>query len=189
MSGLLGWDQAATVWINQHHSLWLDILLMPVAWLGEAGLWAVLFLLAMLIWGGRRERLLTLILAGGLLATELLLMPWFRELWPRPRPYLYLPEIRQMGVPWSSPSFPSAHMHLWVQATLLYGLAYRRALGPLVALTLLTAYSRPYAGMHHVLDVAAGMGLGAVMGLLEVLVAKQAGLLGGRGRPERPSQG
>lgn len=177
MHSLLTWDQTATIWINQHHSPVLDAIFMPISWFAEAGAGWILIMLLLLIFGKRRERLLTLILLGGLLTTELLLMPLFREYAFRPRPYTYLPGIRQMGVAWGGNSFPSGHAHLWAQATLLYGLAYRRWLGPLIVLSLLTFYSRPYAGAHHVLDVAAGVGLGGVMGLIEVAVAARVGLM------------
>lgn len=183
MDTLLTWDQSATLWINQHHSLVLDAILMPVSWLGEAGAGWVLIMLLLLIFGKRRERLLTLVFLAGLLTTELLLMPLFREYAFRPRPYTYLPGIRQMGIAWKGNSFPSGHAHLWTQATLLYGLAYRRWLWPLIVLTLLTVYSRPYAGAHHVLDVIAGMGLGGVMGLIEVAAATKLGLMAGSTTP------
>ena len=177
MNGILTWDQLATIWINQHHNVVLDAILMPVSWFGEGGVGWIVVMVALLIFGKRRERLLTLIFIGGLLITEFALMPLFREYAYRPRPYTYLADIRALGVHWQTTSFPSGHAHLWAQATLIYGLAYRRWLWPLIVLTLITLYSRPYAGMHHVLDVIAGVGLGGVMGLIEVAVASKAGLL------------
>ena len=177
MEQILLWDRAATLWINQHHHVVLDALLMPVAWFGEAGVGWIVVMLALLIFGGRRERLVTLVFIGGLLLTEYALMPALRELWPRQRPHMYLQGIRALGVPWEKPSFPSAHAHLWTQATIFYGVAYRRWLWPLILLSVITFYSRPYAGMHHVLDVLGGIGLGGVMGLLELAVAGKLGLL------------
>ena len=185
MADLVATDQALTLWINQHHCPVLDAVLMPVAWFGEAGIGWILVAALLLLFGRRRERLLTLVFLVGLAVTEYLLMPLLRDLWPRPRPYMYLEGIRQLGVRWKKFSFPSAHLHLWTQATLLYGVAYRRWLWPLVVLTLLTFYSRPYAGMHHVLDCLAGVGLGGVMGLLELAAASRLGLLR---PPERASE-
>ncbi len=175
---ILHWDRAATLWINQHHNVVLDWLLMPVAWFGEAGIGWIAVILILLAFGGRKERLVTLVFVVGLITTEYLLMPALRDLWPRPRPYTYIEGIRQLGVPWDKPSFPSAHGHLWAQATILYGLAYRRWLWPLIVLSVLTCYSRPYAGAHHVLDVIGGIGLGGVIGLLELAAAAKLGLVG-----------
>ncbi len=177
MNTLLTWDQVATLWINQHHNLMLDAILMPISWFGEAGVGWIAVMLLLLIFGKRRLRLLTLVLAGGLIVTEFLVMPLFREYAFRPRPYTYLPGIRSLGVQWTTTSFPSAHAHLWAQVTLLYGVAYRRWLWPLIVLSLLTFYSRPYAGAHHVLDVVGGLGLGGVMGLIEVAVANKMRLM------------
>ena len=177
MEGLIAADQAATLWINQHHNVVLDALVMPVAWFGEGGAGWIIIVLGLLIFGGRRERLVTLVFVGGLVITEYTLVPALRELWPRQRPHMYLEGIRALGIHWEKPSFPSAHTHLWTQATILYGVAYRRWLWPLIALSVITFYSRPYAGMHHILDVLGGIGLGGVMGLLELAVASKLGLL------------
>ncbi len=185
MDRILAADESATVWISQHHNVVLDALVMPVAWLGEAAAGWIVAMLLLLVFGGRRERLLTVVFVCGLLATELLLMPVLREWWPRPRPYTYLPDVRQLGVRWESSSFPSAHMHLWMAGTLLYGVAYRRWLWPLIILTLITGYSRPYAGMHHVLDVLVGTVVGAVVGLVELAVAGRLGLVAGPAAAER----
>jgi len=173
MDRLVALDQQLTLWVNQHHYPVLDWLVMPVAWLGEAGVGWLVVMLALLIFGGRRERLVTLIYFAGLILTEKLVVPWLRDLWPRPRPYTYLPDVRQLGVRWTSYSFPSAHMHLWMAVAVLYGAMYPRWRGLLIAITVITAYSRPYAGMHHVLDVLAGTALGAVMGALELGVARK----------------
>ncbi len=178
VNDLIAWDQAATLWINQHHHVVLDALLLPVSYFGEAGVGWIAIMLALLIFGKRRERLLTLVCLAGLLLTEFAWMPLFRQYAFRPRPYTYLPGVRLLGVPWAFTSFPSGHAHLWAQATIFYGRAYRRWLWPLIVLSALTCYSRPYVGAHHVLDVVAGLGLGGVMGLVEVAVAARLGLMG-----------
>lgn len=131
----------------------------------------------MLVFGRRRERLLALTFIGGVLVTELLVMPWLRELWPRPRPFTYLPGIRTLGPRWDFPSFPSAHAHLWTQAALLFGVAYPRLRWPLLAMLVLTLYSRPYVGNHHVLDTLAGAAVGGVTGGVELAIAGRLGLV------------
>lgn len=169
---ILAWDRAVTLWINQHHHVILDIILTPVSLFGEGGWGWIIIALLLLIFGRRKERIATACFAVGLVVTEFLLMPELRDLWMRPRPYTYMEGIRTLGVEWPHPSFPSAHMHLWAQATIVYGLLYRRWLWPLVILAVLTGYSRPYAGMHHVIDVFGGAALGGVMGTLELYTAR-----------------
>ncbi|MGI5816521.1 MAG: hypothetical protein ACOX9R_00315 [Armatimonadota bacterium] len=44
-------------------------------------------------------------------------------------------------------------------------------------LLVLTLYSRPYVGNHHVLDVMGGVSLGLAMGWIDLLVADRLGVL------------
>ena len=177
MHWLIAADQAWTLWINQHHSLLLDVVMVPVAYAGEVGIGWLLVAGLMLGLGRRRERLLALLFLVVLAITDMLLCAVLREAWPRPRPYMYLPGIRRIGVPWDTTSFPSAHAYLWVEATVLFGAAYRRAFWPLVALSLITFYSRPYCGMHHVLDVLGGIALGLPVAFGELWLATRWGLI------------
>ncbi|MEA3403129.1 MAG: phosphatase PAP2 family protein [Armatimonadota bacterium] len=188
MDAVLAADRAATLWINQHHHLVLDVLLSGLSYLGDAGIAWMLVALALLIFGRRRERLLAVIFIGGLLLTELVAMPFLRELWPRPRPYIYMPQIRTLGPIWPGSSFPSAHGHLLGQATLLFGVAYRRFRWPLIVLLVLSLYSRPYVGMHHALDALAGAMVGFAMGGVELAVAGKLGLLAAEEKQREPIQ-
>ena len=67
MEQLLSLDTAATRWINQHWNKWLDIIFLPVSYLGDAGLWPVLFLVGFLIFGDRRLRIISLLFGATLL--------------------------------------------------------------------------------------------------------------------------
>lgn len=180
MTGILQIDQAATLWINQHHNAALDALLVGVSYLGDGGIAWLLAAIAMLIFGGRRTRLLALIFIIGLIVTESAIMPALRELWNRPRPFIYMPEIRTLGPRWDRPLFPSAHAHLWGQAVLLFGVAFPRLRRPLIALGILSLYARPYVGNHHVLDTLAGALVGLGIGGLDLFVAERLRLLGKR---------
>lgn len=185
MDRILALDQHLTLWINQHHSPVLDVLFTVVSRLGDAGVAWLIVAAIMLIVGRRRERLLALIFVTGLLAAEFLIMPWMRELWPRPRPFTYLPGIRTLGPRWEFPSFPSAHAHLWAQAMLLFAVAYPRLRWPLTVMLVLTLYSRPYVGNHHVLDALTGAAIGFAIGGLELAVAGKLGLIGRGGTPDQ----
>lgn len=169
---IAAWDRAVTLWINQHHTPLLDVIFRALSLFGDGGWGWIVVILFLLIFGGRKERIASACLAAGLLTTEFLLMPYAREIWPRPRPFTYMEGIRTIGHEWDRPSFPSAHMHLWAQVTIVYGLLWRKWLWPLLILTLLTGYSRPYAGMHHVIDVFAGTALGAIVGVIELYAAR-----------------
>lgn len=177
MDALLAWDQAATLWINQHQNPVLTYLLMPPSMASEGGWAFILLAIGLLVFGPRRAKLVSLVFIGGLLLTEFALMPIFRDLWLRPRPFTYMEAIHTVGHKWDRPSFPSAHAHLWLQATVLFGVVFRSWRWPLILLSALVCYARPYAGVHHVLDVIAGIGLGTAIGLLDIAAASALGLL------------
>ena len=177
MEQLILLDRQLTLWINGHHHPVLDLLFGMVSRLGDAGVAWMAVAIMLLIFGARRDRLMALIFVSVLVMTEYIAMPWFRELWPRPRPFTYLAEIRTIGPTWGNPSFPSSHAHLWVQATLLFVVAYPRLAWPLVVMTLLSLYSRPYVGNHHVLDVVGGSIVGLGAGTLGLTIASKLGLV------------
>lgn len=184
MQAVVEFDRQLTLWINQHHHPLLDLLLGSVSRLGDAGVAWLVVIAFLLMFGARRERILSLIFLTGLVFTEYIAMPMLQGAWDRPRPFMYMESIRTIGPEWQRPSFPSSHSHLWGQAALLFAVAYPRLRSPLVVLLVLTLYSRPYVGNHHVLDVLAGVSLGLAVGGLEVLVGYKLGVLR---RPAAPA--
>lgn len=167
---LLDLDTQALLWINSHHSVWLDALLMPVAWAGElAAIWVVLCLCA-LIFGRKEQRILAMVLLAAILITDRLIAAPIGTLVPRTRPYLALEGVRQMGIAWHSGSFPSGHAHsVWI-ATILLGARHRMLVVPLVLFALLTCISRPYSGMHYPGDVLGGSLIGIASGTVTAVL-------------------
>ena len=165
MHGVLALDRQLLFWINGHHNPVLDAILLPVAYAGEvAAIW-LLVILAMLIFGKSRERKTALLLLITMILVDRLIAANLGHLFDRPRPYVAFPDtIRQMGVRWTSGSFPSGHAHSVCVAAIILGSRYRRLLWPLVAFAVLTLYSRPYFGMHYPLDTLAGAVIGTAAG-------------------------
>ena len=174
---LILFDIQVTQWINQLHHPVADVIFGVVSRLGDAGAAWMAVAVMLAIFGARRERVTTLIFVSILMMTEYLIMPYLRELWPRPRPFLYLEGIRTIGPEWDRPAFPSSHSHLWVQATVLFAGVYPRLRWPLIVLMVLSLYSRPYVGNHHVLDVVGGAVVGLGAGMLGLTIASKLGLI------------
>ncbi|MFP4248558.1 MAG: phosphatase PAP2 family protein [Armatimonadota bacterium] len=177
MDAVLELDRQLTLWINHHHNPVLDLLFGTVSRLGDAGVAWLVVIAVLLMFGTRRDRIIAVVFLAGLLITEYLAMPALRGLWYRPRPFVYMESIRTIGPAWQRPAFPSSHAHLWGQAALLFAVAYPRLKWPLIVLLVLSLYSRPYVGNHHVLDVLAGVTLGLAVGVLDILVVKKLGVL------------
>jgi len=180
MLRILELDKQALFWINAHHNPVLDAILLPVAYAGEvAAIW-ILVCLGMLIFGKSRERKTALLLLVTMIAVDRLLAANLGHLFDRPRPYVAFPDtIRQMGVRWTSGSFPSGHAHSVCLAAIILGSRYRKLIWPLVTFAVLTLYSRPYFGMHYPMDTLAGALLGIAVGFgvlgIERLIDRRKG--------------
>lgn len=167
---MLDLDRQALLWINAHHNVLFDAILAPVAYAGEMGAIWILIALYLLIAGkpGYRRTAVTM-LATMILVDRLFAAP-IGSIFDRARPYIAIEGIRQLGVPWTSGSFPSGHAHsVWVAAIVLAN-RWRKLTWPLVIFAVLTCYSRPYFGMHYPLDTIAGAVLGIAAGLTVVTV-------------------
>jgi membrane-associated phospholipid phosphatase len=188
VDGVLELDRQLTLWINQHHNPVLDVLVGTVSRLGDAGVAWLMVIGVLLMFGTRRDRIIAVVFLAGLLITEYLAMPALRVLWYRPRPFVYMESIRTIGPEWQRPAFPSSHAHLWGQAALLFAVAYPRLKWPLLVLLVLSLYSRPYVGNHHVLDVLAGVTLGLSIGALDIVAVKKLGVFERETEDEEPGQ-
>jgi len=167
----LAWDQAAQRWINRHHHPIADWVLRGVSAIGDGGAVWILTGLALLIFGRGSARITGALLLGAMLVADRLIGAPLGWLSHRTRPYLADPAIRHLGAAWAGSSFPSAHAHSVVIATILLGSQYRRTVPALCLFALLTLYSRPYLGMHYPLDTLGGAAIGLAVGLAARRVA------------------
>lgn len=177
MDQIFTWDKNALIWINSHHNSFLDALLIPISYAGElAALWIILSL-GMLIFGKSRERKTALLFIIVLLVVDRVFSAMLGHMLPRVRPCEAIEGIRQLGIHWTSGSFPSGHAHSVWLATIIFGSRYPKWIIPMVVFSVLTCYSRPYMGMHYPLDVIGGSLLGVAAGFatlgIERLIVKQ----------------
>ncbi|MFB3880076.1 MAG: phosphatase PAP2 family protein [Armatimonadota bacterium] len=160
MNPLLAPDRQAFLWINGHHNVVLDVLLIPVSYAGELSAIWIAICLGLLICGRPADKkLAAAVLIAMFLADQLIGHP-LAHAFRRERPYLALEGVRHIGVQWQGNSFPSGHaISVWI-AALLLRTRWPRLTTPFVAFALLTLYSRPYLGMHYPLDVVGGSAIG-----------------------------
>ncbi len=175
LHNLLQLDRQSLLWINSHHSLALDVVLLPVSFAGECGAIWVLAGLALLIFGKGETRRTGLVLLLTMLIVDRLIGAPLAHWANRTRPYLAIAGVRHLGIAWKGSSFPSAHAHsVWIAAIVL-GSRWPRLRWPLIAFAVLTCYARPYLGMHYPLDVLAGAAMGIVAGLAAARVNESVG--------------
>lgn len=148
------------------------MILFPVAWAGEVAVIWILIFLAMLIFGKSRERKTAVLFMLTIILVDRLIAPRLGDLFDRPRPYVALAGIRQVGVRWTSGSFVSGHAHSVCIAAIILGSRYRKLIWPLVVFAVLTCYSRPYFGMHYPMDTLAGAALGTASGFAALAIEK-----------------
>lgn len=144
--------------------------------------------LLMLVFGGRRGRILGLMIAIGVLLTDQVSSQLIKPLVDRARPCFVVEGVSELLPQANSPSFPSSHATNMFGAATLFWLAGKPrapwALAFVVAA--LVAVSRVYVGVHYPSDVVAGALLGILIGgLVFSLVTRFLPLEGGRGRRPR----
>jgi undecaprenyl-diphosphatase len=138
--------------------------------------WRILFfllILAMLIFGKKRERIaavqVLIILAIGDASTNLLIKPLFGRI----RPCNVFPQVHLLAGCSHSGSFPSSHVvNIFAAATIL-AFFYRRVWIIWLGIAVLVSFSRIYVGVHYPLDVLGGAFYGILWGVLVVVIAKR----------------
>jgi membrane-associated phospholipid phosphatase len=136
-----------------------------------------------LLWKGNvRLRLCILLLVLILPLGDACICNTIKHAVARPRPFVTLPEARNVRQPsakatsrhksmnqgvdmaanqGSRTSMPSSHAANWFAATMILFLFYRRSLWFMLPLALAVSFSRVYNGVHYPSDVLAGAILGA----------------------------
>ncbi len=179
---MLSWEKPVLDWVNGHHHPLLDGILTAASAVGEWGICWILLLAALFFWGKPEHRRVAVILGAAMLVASVCLVLPLRFSFPRDRPYMVFPEVRQLGLALTGASFPSGHAQsAWLAAVVL-GAHFRRFLLPLLLFALIVSYSRLYCGMHYPLDVIAGAGIGMTVGTLTVTLARVGEPRSGRSR-------
>lgn len=171
-------DRKLMIWI--HHD-WRNPVLDPVfIWFHDSKHFIIplaLVWLYLIIRGGRRGRILALLLAVGLLLTDQISSHLLKPLVGRERPCFALDEVTALVHQVHSRSFPSSHATNNFGAATILWLVRRGAWAWWLAVAGLVALSRVYLGVHYPSDIVAGMFLGIGIGFLVVFAARKTKLL------------
>jgi undecaprenyl-diphosphatase len=169
----LNLDQNIVAAINGQHFFLLDYLFLAISYLGEYGI--IWIILAAIVFyfdkkNGRRNALLILLAVIIEVAVNDGII---KHIFYRPRPYLLMENIHQLGPMWKSSSFVSGHTASSIAAGLILIWKYKKWLWPIIIFTLLMAYSRLYLGMHYPTDILGGIIVGSLSATAAVAILRK----------------
>ncbi len=151
-------DTELFLYVNSFYEPALANLLYVITFLGsvEMGLiWvALLFIIK------RRDLALYVLVA---LLIEVAYVYTTKELVNRPRPYEALTNIHYVGTEFGK-SFPSGHAAGAFMVALVLGTKVKKALIPLLLISVFVSVARVYIGVHYPFDVIGGAIAGAIIG-------------------------
>ena len=172
-------DSSIILWINGHHTEWLDTLMWYVS---TPSTWFPLYilLLALVGWRFRSWKVVLLVLAGFIVAVGLsdifcsgILKPLVCRLRPTHEPSLD-PLHLVNGYTGGRFGFCSSHAANTMACGLLFSLLFRNktATAGLMVWVALNCYSRMYLGAHYPSDIIAGLLIGALWAVLVFLALR-----------------
>ena len=170
---MLNADNSILLWINGHHTEWLDTLMWaissPYTWLP-----LYLILIALVAWRFRSWKVALFIILGFIVAVVLseticsgVLKPLVCRLRPTHEPALD-PLHLVNGYTGGRYGFCSSHASNTITIATLFSLLYRNKIATAVLLTwvALNCYSRMYLGAHYPTDILVGLLIGALLAAL-----------------------
>lgn len=172
MQFLQDYDFAILDWISGHFKCaFLDAVMPVISFLGNAGWFWIAAAIVLLITKKYRRvgAAVALALIFGLIVGNLTLKPLIARI----RPYDVRPYIELLVSKPSDFSFPSGHTLASFEAATAIMLGDKRLGIPALILAVLIAFSRLYLYVHYPSDVAAGIVLGVLFGVIATAVVRR----------------
>jgi undecaprenyl-diphosphatase len=128
----------------------------------------------LLWWKGNKERRMLAVCSVIVIAiTDLVVSSWLKPLIDRPRPCHVLTGINMLVDCGAGLSMPSSHAANAFGQALFWGMSTSRWRWQLLVAAFLVAISRVFVGVHYPADVLVGSAVGAVVGAVIYILARQ----------------
>lgn len=161
---ILAWDEAMLLWVHRRQRPLLTRLLRHITHLGDARSWTFLGVILLAVGTAETTRLGGQVALGA--GTAALLAQVVKRLSGRRRPSDGIAGFEALVANPDAFSFPSGHTAAAVAMAVAWA-GEGAALGPVAtAFAATVAFSRVYLGAHYPLDVAVGVLLGLVGGVV-----------------------
>jgi len=130
-----------------------------------------IFWLILVIKGGKRGRIAAVGILLLITASDQISSSLIKNLVERIRPCNALPDVNILAGCTSSFSFPSSHAVNNFAFAVFFSKLYPRFKVSFYIIAVLTAFSRPYVGVHYPSDIIAGALIGSLIGYLFGILA------------------
>ena len=166
MDTILKYDVLLFRAINDAASPALDFTALAISLPGEYGAFWIGMALLVLVFFKGEARVYGLLALLAMFVSDLVIGHFLRVIYFRPRPYVALHDVHQLGPAWWGSSFPSAHADSSFAGAFVLGKRFTRAKPYLYLFATLSCISRVYLGMHYPMDVLIGALIGLATGFL-----------------------
>ncbi len=154
-------DRKFFLFVNNAHQPWLDDLFLPLTFLGDGVILAVLVIALGAVKGGGK-----LVRAALILIITGVLIQMIKRICPCPRPAAIYSQLHILGSTLRRYSFPSGHSGSAIALAAYLGKEVPSLKRTVWIFALLVVFSRVYVGAHFPGDVIFGAGLGYLVALL-----------------------
>ena len=132
----------------------------------------VLFLLALVIWGGKKGRIVAGLIIIVFILADQMSSNVIKPIFSRARPYMSFPNISPLVNSSPKYSFPSTHASNIFATMALLSFYYRKFLLLNLFIAIVVSFSRVYVRVHYPSDIVAGAILGITCAVVVIYMER-----------------
>lgn len=168
----MGFEANILIWIQENiRSSWLTPIMKGVSALTNMGiLWIVIGIILLIVKKTRKKGVMMLL---GLVMHVIFCNVLLKNIVARPRPYDVIKGLEPLVEKLHDYSFPSGHTCASFIGGMIIYKQFPKYIGiPVLILSIVTAFSRMYLGVHYLTDIIGGVALGMVIALLSIKIVE-----------------